>query len=191
MEALAQKTDKHLLLSGPLPVSEKETYLYGCCHIFALALAELTNLKVAAFLEKRAVFKNEDGTLSSIPMYYYKPKKEIRKLHEIGEGLVHAVCLLDDTSDIIFDALGIRNVNQLDREYELRTDTYLKIFDDPNEVLKYGHTFGERNKDVEDYVQLTKDYINTYLSDDLIELTKLIERKHGTTMQRNKQSLYS
>lgn len=179
-----------IVLPDVLPSSEKEDYMHGCCHIFALALAELTNLKIAAFLEKRAVFNNEDGTKSSIPLYYYNRETAARQYDEIGEGLVHAVCLVDTTSDLIFDALSIRNVSQLDQLYEIREDTYLKIYDDPNEILKFGHTFGERDKDVEDYVKLTKDYINTYLSDELKELKGTYGRKRKYRFD-HQQSVHS
>lgn len=164
------ESDIHPLLVGAMPPSEKENYLNGCCHIFVLALHEITGLQIAAFVENRAVFEDEDGTLSSIPFHYYDSKTDTRKFKEIGEGLVHAFCLIDDHSELIFDALGIRHVDQLNTEYEIRADTFLRMFDIPNDVLKYGHTFGIRDKDIDVYVSKTKDYINTYLSDDLVQL---------------------
>lgn len=168
MEAiLTDESDVNPLLRGVLPPSEKEAYLYGCCHIFALALAEMTNLKVAAFVEKRAIFENEEGKLYGIPFVTYNPKTDTRELKQVGEGLIHAFCLLDDKSNMIFDALGIRDIDNLNSEYHLYKGISIQFYDDPNEILKFGHTFGVRDKDVDIYVSKTKDYIKTYLSDDL------------------------
>lgn len=144
------QSEVHPLLRDVLPYSEKEAYLNGCCHIFALALSELTGLKIAAFVEDRAVIENN---------------KTIVK-----DGLVHAFCLLDDQSNTIFDALGIRDVDKLNNEYNFHDGIRIRFFDDPNGILEFGHTFGVRDKDVDDYVRLTKDYIKTYLSDELQSL---------------------
>ena len=159
-----------IVLPDVLPSSEKEDYMHGCCHIFALALAELTGLKIAAIIEKRGLYLNEEKNISSISMYRYRHTKESIKVYDIKDGLVHATCLIDNKSDLIFDALGIRSIDSLNIEFDTHEETNIHIFDNPNDILKYGHTFGERNKDVEDYVRLTKDYINTYLTDELEQL---------------------
>ena len=153
MEATTlDESNVHPLLRGVLPITEKETYLNGCCHIFALALAEMTNLKIAAFVEDRAV--TIDGKLQT------------------RDGLIHAFCLLDDKTNLIFDALGIRDIDNLNNEYNLHKGIRIRFFDDPNGILEFGHTNGIRDKDVDIYVSKTKDYINTYLSSDLELLTR-------------------
>lgn len=141
------ESEVHPLLRGVLPYTEKEAYLNGCCHIFALALSELTGLKVAAFIEDRTVTENN---------------KVIVK-----DGLVHAFCLLNNQNNIIFDALGIRDVDKLNNEYNFHEGIRIRFFDDPNGILEFGHTFGIRDNNVDIYVSKTKDYIKTYLSDEL------------------------
>lgn len=159
-------------LPDVLPITEKEDYLNGCCHIFTIALAELTNLKVAAFTEQRAILVGEDDKLIGIPMVYFNPEIEGRQFKEVGEGLIHAFCLLGDDNELIFDAMGIRHIDELNREYNLHSQTVIQFYDDPNELLKFGHTFGERDNNVERYIEKTKDYIKTYLAEDLARINQ-------------------
>lgn len=159
-------------LPDVLPASEKEDFLNGCCHIFTIALAELAApIQVGALLEKRVVIVGEEGKLVGIPEISYIPSPA-QEVKEIANGLVHAFCVVDTTSNLIFDAKGIRDISELDQEYHLHDGVFLELLTDPNELLKYGHTFGERDNNVERYIEKTKTYIQTYLSDDLARINQ-------------------
>lgn len=171
MQMTIDETNIDSRLRGVLPITEKENYLNGCCHIFALALAEMTGLKVAAFIEERAIYEGEDGKLVGVPVVYQSPNTEASNFKEIGHGLIHAFCLLDDTSELIADASGIRHIDKLNKEYNLHSEISIEIYDDPNEVLKFGHTLGVRDNDVDVYVSKTKDYIKNFMD---IELESIL-----------------
>lgn len=159
-------------LPDVLPITEKEEYLNGCCHIFTIALAELIcPIQVAAILEKRIVIVGEEGKLVGIPEFHYKPSP-LQEVKEIANGLVHAFCVINTVDNLIFDAKGIRDISELDTEYNLHNGVFLELLTEPNDLLKYGHTFGERDNNVERYIQKTKEYIKTYLADDLVRVNK-------------------
>lgn len=160
-------------LPDVLPASEKEDYLKGCCHIFTIALAEMiTPVKIGALLEKRVVLDGEEGKPIGIPEIYFKPEADPREVKLTANGLVHAFCVIDVTKNLIFDANGIRDISELDLEYDVHDGVFLKLFTDPDELLKFGHTFGVRDNNVERYIEKTKDYIKTYLADDLAKVNQ-------------------
>jgi len=90
---------------------QADKYLNGECHLFAIAIARLTNWKIGAITEPRAVFR-DSGILSL-------------------KGLNHAFCYSPDFPDWCFDALGWRRYqddgtsNTVDT---IKKDWYKKLY---------------------------------------------------------------
>jgi len=85
---------------------QADKYLNGECHLFAIAIARLTNWKIGAITEPRAVFR-DSGILSL-------------------KGLNHAFCYSPDFPDWCFDALGWRRYQDVVEEYPLHPDCRLE-----------------------------------------------------------------
>jgi hypothetical protein len=88
-------------------ISEKysiENYLYGRCHIFALALSEHTNFKVGALIDNEP-FHDTNG----FPC------------------LEHAFCYFND--DLIIDARGIKSKKEILQEYCSESNDIIEIKD--------------------------------------------------------------
>ena len=129
----------------------KEIYLNGNCHIFAIALHELTNLSIWTFVEDRTV----EGSSKA------------------RDGLIHAFCLTDPDGEMIFDAKGIRHVDELNKEYTIHDGVRARFFYNPRDLLvEFDKAFGEKNYEVETAIEEAKDYIETYLSEELKSVKK-------------------
>lgn len=152
-------------------ITQKEIYLNGNCHIFAIALHELTDLQIASFVEDRKVFVNEENKITSIAITSNNYINDDNKI-KIKEGLIHAFCLLDKDGEIIFDAKGIRHVDDLNKEYLIHNNVRAKFFSSANELLQFDKSFGERDQTVELAIEEAKDYIETYLSEELESIKK-------------------
>lgn len=72
-----------------------EDYVHGRCHLFALALAQVTQYKIGIFVDEECI---PDGGETPI------------------RGLVHAFCYVKD--DLVIDARGIRCKADLVNEFE-------------------------------------------------------------------------
>lgn len=154
-----------------MSMSLKELYMNGNCHIFTIALHELTGLQMAAFVEDRIIFVNSENKISSTS----DEKEALNQnynIRKIKEGLIHAFCLLDINGEMIFDAKGIRHVDELNKEYHFGVSTKVAFFSSPKELLEFDISFGERNMVVETAIEEAKVYIEEHLSEALNSIKK-------------------
>ena len=154
-----------------MSMSLKELYMKGNCHIFTIALHELTGLQMAAFVEDRIIFVNSENKISSTSNEK-EALKQNYNIRKIKEGLIHAFCLLDTNGEMIFDAKGIRHVDELNKEYYFDESTKVAFFSTSKEMLEFDISFGERNMAVETAIEEAKEYIETYLNEELQSIKK-------------------
>lgn len=134
-------------------ITEREMYLNGTCHLFAMALHNLTKLEICAIVEDRVVTKN--GELIT------------------ADGLIHAFCIVEDFT--IFDANGIRHIDQLNHEYHIHEQSRAVFFSNSIELLQFDICDGVITEEIQQAINDAEKYINDFFSEELKEI-KNVER---------------
>lgn len=124
----------------------RETYLNGQCHLFAVAAHILTNLPICAFLENRAI-NWTNGIVQ-------------------GRGLIHAFIVPYADKHEIFDANGIREIDDLKNEYCLHPDCWVE-FITMDDLLLFGEIEHIGSDAVTHALKKTIRYIEAMFEDEL------------------------
>ena len=84
---------------------EIERYLYGQCHMFAIALNRLSGLPIMVITEPR--FTSTEGVYIT--------------------GLVHAMCFKEGDVSRVFDAKGWRSIKDIEDSYYVHPDCTWRV----------------------------------------------------------------
>lgn len=112
---------------------EIETYLYGRCHLFALALSRVFPYEMEFFWDEEAWF--DEGEV-------------------VGTALVHAYCILPN--HMCVDARGILSKEDILNDYDWNSPSYLKA---TKEMVEEWIKEGVLDSPVQDELQHLQLYI--------------------------------